>query len=51
MPAGNMPGSKMKVKVDPIGFLRDQSVLAGLNLSPNALVQISAKERGGRGKK
>lgn len=48
---GGMPGSKMKVRVEPFGFLKDQSTLAQLNIAPNTVIAVSAKERGGRGKK
>jgi hypothetical protein len=48
---GGMPPAKMKLKMDPVGFLRDQGTLAQINVAPNAVIAVAAKERGGRGKK
>ena len=49
---GGMPISKQKLRVDgPAGFLKDNMTLAAYNIAPNTLIQLTSKERGGRGKK
>ena len=43
-----MPAGKQQLKVAEIGFLKDTSTLAALNIGDGATVEVSAKSRGGK---
>lgn len=45
---GGMPASKQQVKYPVFGFLKDANTLAELNIGEGAVLELSAKSRGGK---
>ena len=43
-----MPSGKQQLKVAEIGFLKDTSTLAAMNIEDGATIELSAKSRGGK---
>ena len=43
-----MPAGKQQLKVAEIGFLKDTSTLAAMNIDDGATIELSAKSRGGK---
>eukprot|EP00003_Mantamonas_plastica_P001104 TRINITY_DN10808_c0_g1_i1.p1 TRINITY_DN10808_c0_g1~~TRINITY_DN10808_c0_g1_i1.p1 ORF type:complete len:219 (+),score=88.79 TRINITY_DN10808_c0_g1_i1:75-731(+) len=43
-----IPPNKQKLKMDPIGFLKDRESLAYYNFSDGITVELGSKQRGGR---
>lgn len=43
-----MPAGKQQLKVQEVGFLKDASTLAALNIGDGTSVELSAKSRGGK---
>jgi len=43
-----MPPGKQQLKIQELGFLKDTSTLAALNIGDGTNIELSAKSRGGK---